>query len=385
VLLSLAGSAWSEDGGGRRSYLHVHFAESNPASDAHDAIGAAIGLNLGRYVGLELALDYYELFLHAPRGGKVAELSVFPIVPQVRLRYPLLGDRLVPYVAGGVGIGVTQLNDASVPIEWEGGDTDLRPLGNVGAGLEYFFTDDIAFGLDFKYVIAGSGEYVVGREEADVDLDAPILSFGLRLFYPERHPSSPAARAEASSARFYLGARAGGAVLADSHVTRGVRAEPEQPLLGSGASVVLGGALGVTIGRHAGIELSIEHHEATLRVAGVGNAGEYSLFPILVQPRVRYPLLDGRLEPYVLGGVGIELGEVNDGAPDGISGQDQTFVGALGTGFEYFLSGDISVGCEIKYVFSRGHELELKGGRTAHASFDSLLFTAGIRAYLLDL
>jgi hypothetical protein len=27
-------------------------------------------------------------------------------------------------------------------------------------------------------------------------------------------------------------------------------------------------------------------------------------FPIVVEPRLRYPLMNGRLEPYIMGGVG---------------------------------------------------------------------------------
>jgi opacity protein-like surface antigen len=153
--------------------------------------------------------------------------------------------------------------------------------------------------------------------------------------------------------------------------------------------VLFGGAVGVNLGRYAGIELSVENRELTLHDAGIGTLGEYALFPILLQGRLRYPLLQGRLEPYVIGGAGIELAELNDSsdAPAGlhVSADDQTLVGAIGGGLEYFVTENISIAWELKYVISRGHELQLGHRAAVSGNLDSLFLSIGVRAYLFEL
>jgi opacity protein-like surface antigen len=379
--------ARSAQGEPTRYYAAIRFAESNPLSSAHDAAGGAIGAEFGRHLSFELSVDSYELFLDTPNHDKVGEVSLLGVVPQIRLRYPLLADRLIPYAVAGAGIGVTQVNDRKLPIAWRGGETDVRPVGTVGLGLEYLFTHDIAFGLEAKYVIAGSGTFSVGDEREDVDLDAALLTFGLRLLFPEGHPSTPDAISRERPTRFYLAARTGASLLVDGEPFAGVTTSTEQPIFGSDLNLLFGGAVGVNFGRHLGVELSIEQHEYSLSAPGVGGLGEYSVFPILLQPRLRYPLHGGRLEPYVLAGVGLELAEVNDRISQRtlkVSGGDQTFIGAVGAGLEYFISSDISISGECKYVISRAHEIRV-GDSTARGTLDSVFLSIGLRAYLVSL
>jgi len=389
ALMLATAPARAEDSDSLRYYLSLRFAESNPLTRAHDAFGASIGANLGAHLGFELSLDDYELQLDTSGAGKVGELNVLALMPQVRLRWPLLERRLVPYVLAGAGMAVTQVNDTSVPVSWQGGNTRVRPAGAVAVGIEYFLTDDIAFGTEGRYFIIGDGEFSAAGEETDTSLNAAMWTFGLRLFYPELHPSPPRTWTSHDATRIYLAARVGGALPGASEVFPGTWDDPEQPIFGSALSVLFGGAVGVNLGRYAGVELSIENRELTLHTAGVGDLGEYALFPILLQGRLRYPLLDGRLEPYVLGGAGVELAELNDSSdvPAGlpVSADDQTLVGAIGAGFEYFVTQDISIGWEMKYLISRGHELQIGRGAPVSGNLDALFLSLGVRAYLFEL
>jgi|GEM_PF-1787543 len=89
--------ARGEDSDRLRYYFNFRAQDTNVLTDVHDAWGGALGLNLNRYVGVELAVDNYELFLEpGGYGGTIGELSIWSVMPQVRLRYPLLRDRLVP-------------------------------------------------------------------------------------------------------------------------------------------------------------------------------------------------------------------------------------------------------------------------------------------------
>ena len=76
--------------------------DTNPAARVHDAWGLSLGANLGRYWGLELSADAYELRVKSG-SSSVGEYGVIALVPQLRLRYPLFGDRPRPYVVGRLG------------------------------------------------------------------------------------------------------------------------------------------------------------------------------------------------------------------------------------------------------------------------------------------
>ncbi len=108
--------------------------DTNPLTGVHDAWGIGLGANLNRYVGIEVAVDSYELFVEPAGFGKIGEYSVWSIVPQVRLRYPLLRDRLVPYLLVGGGIGFTQFNDQVSSASGVTIDTESStPVASIGA------------------------------------------------------------------------------------------------------------------------------------------------------------------------------------------------------------------------------------------------------------
>jgi hypothetical protein len=69
VLLSSASAslAVGDDG---RWYTQFRFGESMPFSRAHDAVGVTVGRNLTRHLGLEVAADFYEVFVDQPGVGK---------------------------------------------------------------------------------------------------------------------------------------------------------------------------------------------------------------------------------------------------------------------------------------------------------------------------
>ena len=57
---------------------------------------------MNRYLGGELSGDLFERRLKVQGFGSVGEYAVTAIVPQIRVRYPLLDGKLTPYaVAGG--------------------------------------------------------------------------------------------------------------------------------------------------------------------------------------------------------------------------------------------------------------------------------------------
>src|SRR4030095_8343485 len=92
LLVLCAVPASGEDSAQRRYYLDIRYEDLvGGLVKAHDGAGISVGMNFTRYLGAECAFDAYDI-----KVGEVSESEILPMIPQLRLRYPLLHDRLVP-------------------------------------------------------------------------------------------------------------------------------------------------------------------------------------------------------------------------------------------------------------------------------------------------
>lgn len=385
LLAAAVGSpAAAEDSDRLRWYGGIRYELAPGATRAHDIIGGVVGVNLDRHIGLEVALDAYER-----KVGDVSELGVTGIVPQLRFRYPLRDRRLVPYLLAGVGMAVTQANDARATVQWERGKTQVLAAGTVGLGIEYFILDNIAIGVEAKQFLSGGVNYEAKGAHGRTGISAGLLTFGVRVFYPELDPAALAASARAAKVRFFLDLRTGGGWLIDSTPFPGLVAGPEQRFLGTDFTFEFGVTVGATIGRYASLELAMDNYEIRLGFPGEPKFGEYSVFPILVQSRLRYPLLDDALEPYVLLGVGGEYAQINDLTGAGKildpKGRDVTFVAAFGLGIEYALLDNVRLGLSGRYLLSRGHEIRFPGQAPITGTLDMFMMAGHVRIFFWDL
>jgi opacity protein-like surface antigen len=378
-----AATAHAEDSDQLRWYIGGRY-DLLSLTHTHDFVGGEIGVNFTRYLGLELALDNWER-----KAGDLSEIAVTSITPQLRLRYPLLDDRLTPYLIAGWGVAVSQANDGRMPVEWVDGKTETHIAGTVGAGLEYFIADNIAVGWEVKELLSDYVAYEADGRQGRTSLSSPLMGISLRVFYPLLHPEAAAAAAAAATARLYVGLRTGGALLLDREPFPGVSARPEQSVFGSNFTFGFGVSLGADFGRYLAVELSLDNYEVKLGLPGVGDIGEYAVFPVMVQPRLRYPLLDDRLEPSVFCGIGAELGQINDlnetGKALNPNAEDVTIIGGVGAGTEYLVMEDVAIGLQAKYIVSRGHQFSLPGTPAVSGDFDSLLLFGTLRVVFADL
>jgi opacity protein-like surface antigen len=162
----------------------------SPAAEALG--GAVVGVNLSRHWGVEVAGEATETRLEAiPGGREVGEYTVVSVAAQVRWRYPVLENRLTPYLFLGGGMGFAEVNDKDLdsPVSF---GRDNSPLGTVGGGLEYFVANNIALGIELKHVYAFETRIKVAGERRPVNLDSLIYTAGLRIFFPEIWPAVPA-------------------------------------------------------------------------------------------------------------------------------------------------------------------------------------------------
>jgi opacity protein-like surface antigen len=186
-----------------------------------------------------------------------------------------------------------------------------------------------------------------------------------------------AAAADQRWPAWYVAPRIGAAVLVDGEPASGIRASWIQQSTGL--------SVGVDVGRHFGIEVAGDAFETNLKSGG-RTIGEYGIFTLIPQLRVRFPpIVQSRLTPYALAGLGASFAEFNDRKRPGIGrrirGDDTALVGALGGGIDYAISRDVSAGVEVRYLASRGHEITI-GEDGGPASLDAVVVGATLRLLL---
>jgi opacity protein-like surface antigen len=389
VIVALSATlAWAQDTDRPRYYLSLRGHGSNPFTDVHDLFGASVGVNLNRYWGVELSGEGFERRLRL-NGAALGEYAVVPFVPQVRLRYPLLDGRLTPYVIGGVGVALTEFNDRKRPGFGVSVDTPASTVvGAIGAGLEYFVADNVAAGVEIKYLIAGDQTVRINGAPRSEDLNSLYSAVGLRLFFPEHKRTPRVDVRDGLPARVYLGLQLGAAITTDADSMPGFALHPEPAAVGP-ANYFIGGVIGLDLGRYLGLELTAGGYEVRVHSADRGSVGEEAVYAIIPQVRARYPVLDDRLVPYAVGGVGAGYAEFNDRKPAGadfaIDATSWGVAATIGAGIEYLVASNIAAGIEARYLTSRGHTIKIADGRTQRANFDAVLLTVGLRIYLFDL
>jgi opacity protein-like surface antigen len=388
LLAATSSAAWAEDADQPRFYLGLRTFDTNPGTGVHDSHGVSLGASLNRYVGIELAGDFWELHPSFPGRGTIGEIGVFSLVPEVRLRYPLFDGRLTPYVVGGAGFAVSQFNDRKPRGFGLSIDADRTiAVGAVGGGLEYFVADNIAVGFEVKYVLSGGQSIEIDGVRHSNDIDSLLTFLTFRLFYPELRPAPLAESRPNVPVRLYLGVRLGGALLTDDSAFPSIETSKDTGAIGF--NWLYGLAVGANFGRYLGAEVAFEGHEVRLALPGLGSVGEYALYTIMPQARLRYPLLDGRLQPYALAGVGVSVAEFSDGKPRSANlrfdAKDLTPAGAVGAGIEYFVTSNIAVNFEAKYNIVRGHVVKIEGLLAERGVLDSVYFGFGLRIFLAQL
>lgn len=349
------------------------------ASRPLDAYGVALGADLGRWLSVEVAADHFEPVLRDAEGS-LGELGILTVIPQLRLRYSLLGGRLAPYLLSGVGVGLSEFNDrkprgfgrsiaaADVGLAW-----------SAGAGIEYLITPDVAVGGEVRYLSLSGHDITLDGERHRAGLDS-IVAVGTLRAYLAGRPSSPppAARSWAP----YLAFHGGAMHLLRSRIAPGIEARPENAGIGSEASQVYGVAVGVELAPWVAVELAADGSEFNLRIPDRGTVAEYAFYAGLLQVRLSWPLLEGRLRPALLAGLGAGYAEANDRKPRGtdleLSSPDWGLAGALGVGVEYRVVPSVGLVLATRYLLARGHDLQV-GDRGGSVRLDGLITTAGVR------
>jgi len=380
---------------GFRPYVHVRVGQSrftdaesarsvkleSPAT--HPTFGGTIGANLNRVLGIELAGDYTKTELHSTAGSQLGDWSLATLLAQARIRYPLMDGYLVPYLLAGGGMGLGEFSgreDFTVDV----GGSEIVPLAVIGAGAEYFVTDNIALGLEAKHLFWFSPDVRVGTRHENMQSDHISVTGGMRVYFDslagtlDSHRKDYEPPRDSDATRGYLALRVGKGLF-----TAGGGGEPG---IDTVSGILGAGALGININEYFGAELASEYARVQVRSDSLGKISGYPIWTVLALARARYPVMDGRLSPYIVagGGLGKALGGGDRDRPfadTGWVGSGQsTYVAALGAGFDYFLEDNVALNFEAKHTFLFETDV-IYLGQPAMLDLDFVSLTGGIRIF----
>ena len=374
----------AEDADRFRPYFKFYDGDLETAWGVKDHWSLGLGANFNRYLGAEFAFDYYVKDWGQPEV--VGQASSYHFVPELRLRYPMLKDRLVPYFLAGAGPSWIQSKDGNPTLPHSDAQ-GWTYSASVGGGVEYFLQDNIAFGFEGRYNFVHSINGTIGDRTVPVDLSAPLFTFGLRIYFDENHPQPFYSEEQEPGTRLYFGVRAGADFLTDGNLGSGVKLDPEQAAWGGVAGQTGGLLLGVDWGTHFGAEIAGDSVNHIVNVNGLGQITEYGQGWVMANFRLRFP--HGRLSPYVYVGPGICYAELKEEKPplDGlsVSGNKMHPAFNVGGGLEYFITKRFSLNADARWAYSWDHTIELSNGLSTKGDISYAAVTIGLRVYLFDL
>jgi opacity protein-like surface antigen len=113
----------------------------------------------------------------------------------------------------------------------------------------------------------------------------------------------------------------------------------------------LGGGGGYNLTERWSVEFQAYGIEPDIRSPSLGKVKELSLITLAPAVRYRWPLLDGRLMPWVSLGFGWSMSDVNDTGNLRIKLEmdEQTWFGSLGAGVDWFLADDVALVLSGRY------------------------------------
>jgi len=163
------------------------------------AYGAGLSFDLHRNIALELRTVRYQYSLEGSLDGlSKGTLSVMPVEIGFKGRFPLAGEKIVPYITVGGGYSFHQFTiDPQLAAVWEKiGFGFTEKMNNAfgfhaGAGLEIVLTPGLALVLDASFrFVRSEGSWtmsdLVGGQEVSGDLaklgqNSVVFGLGLQF------------------------------------------------------------------------------------------------------------------------------------------------------------------------------------------------------------
>jgi hypothetical protein len=404
---------WFESG--MNFTLQRHFAGDIrvvPQSAVELNLGGGVGYNIDEHWGAEFQVNGVDPWLRSESRGAVNRIAVVTFVPAARYRWHLYDGRLVPYLTGGVGVSSNDVHGNFSPFT-SASSTQTTVVGSLSTGFDYFISENVAAGLEFRSLIHPSQDAVatyinprtgrITNVDDSTNLTALSLLAHIRVF-PGQPLGDEGGRKfflashgpfDTDEMRGYVTGLFGYDWIWDRNAGSGVHLRDR----GGDANLTKGGAVGMNFDGNWGAEVQLLYTMVDIRRTTGTRFAKLDLFEVLPVLRYRYPLLAGRLVPFLIGGIGTALLDTNEDRPTFESRNGRqvvvyphfdpggpAIVGVLGAGIEYFLNHHLSVGLILPvHIYSTvdtslrrtGHETQT--GTADLTSFEPML---QLKAYM---
>ncbi len=405
---------WFESG--MNFTLDRHFAGDArvvPNSDVELSLGGGAGYNIDRHWGVELQVDGTDPWVRSETRGGIDRISVITFVPAVRYRWAVGDGRLMPYLTGGVGLSSNDVHGFFKP-HAQSSTASTTVVGSLSAGLDYFISENVAAGFEFRSLIHPDQDAEVTfqnphtrqvtRYTDSLNLTSVSLLAHLRFFPGQQASADGGERTffladhgpfDTDELRGYVAGLFGYDYIWDTNVGAGVHVRDE----GGDANLTKGGALGLNFDGHWGAEVQLLYTMLNVRMSTGPRFAKMNVFEVLPALRYRYPLLGGRLVPFLMGGVGVSYLDTNEQRPVSVTQGGKpaivfpnfepgspAIVGMIGAGIEYFLNHHLSVGLTVPLHLYSSVDTELRqAGRktmTGTADLTGVDVFLQLKAYL---
>lgn len=149
-------------------------------------LSAGFGANFDRYFGGELDFEYGVSQIRGSDRVKITGYPVWTMLALGRFRYPVLGDKLVPYVLLGGGLGWAETGDRNEPLSVSQFESAQQHslVGAAGVGLDYFVQDDLAFTVEARDTFGFQTDVTYRGKSLKLDPSFVSTTAGIRLFFP---------------------------------------------------------------------------------------------------------------------------------------------------------------------------------------------------------
>lgn len=144
------------------------------------------------YFSLELSIGYVETDVDLSAFGlsvDAGELENIPVILSGRFHFST-NPKINPYISFGVGYFFNDFDQNDYIIEalyGPGADVDVDDsFGfHLGAGVEFFISENASFNLDFKYIWTEveAEVNVPGFSDEDLELNPYVLGLGIKYYF----------------------------------------------------------------------------------------------------------------------------------------------------------------------------------------------------------
>ncbi|MFH2011824.1 MAG: OmpW family outer membrane protein [Pseudomonadota bacterium] len=172
---------------------NVGAVQVNVGADEAAMFGVNLTYTLDRYFSLELSVDYFETDAELSAlglSGSAGKLTSIPVLLSIRV-HPATDPKIKPYFSFGGGYFFNSLDSnpsAAVAAVYGPGanfDVDNSFAFFVGAGVEVFFSKNIALNIDCKYIWteAKGSVKVAGFSDEDLRMNPFVAGIGLKYYF----------------------------------------------------------------------------------------------------------------------------------------------------------------------------------------------------------